>query len=206
MDSDILFIVSNLIKGVFDEVRNGSGTVKQVFVLTHNVYFHKEVSFNTKRCADKRLSDETFWTVRKSNQESKIRHHETNPIKTSYELLWIEVRNPDRDNLAIQNTMRRILENYFKILGNVDPDDICAHFDGKDKLICRSLFSWVNDGSHFAHDSLYVSIDDSMVEGYLSVFKRIFEETGHIAHYNMMMGETTAPKAVVAVEPAKSVP
>lgn len=199
LDSDILFIVSNLIKGVFDEVRNGSGTIKQVFVLTHNVYFHKEVSFNPNRCADKRLSDETFWTVRKSNQESRIRHHEANPIKTSYELLWIEVRNPDRDNLAIQNTMRRILESYFKILGNVDPDDICAHFDGKDKLICRSLFSWVNDGSHFAHDSLYVSIDDSMVERYLSVFKRIFEETGHIAHYNMMMGETTAPEAVNAV-------
>jgi len=206
LDSDILFIVSNLIKGVFDEVRNGSGTIKQVFVLTHNVYFHKEVSFHPKRCADKRLSDETFWTVRKSNQESKIRHHETNPIKTSYELLWIEVRNPDRDNLAIQNTMRRILENYFKILGNVDPDDICTHFEGKDKLICRSLFSWVNDGSHFAHDSLYVSIDDSMVESYLTVFKRIFKETGHIAHYNMMMGETTAPGAVKAGESVKPLP
>lgn len=206
LDSDILFIVSNLIKGVFDEVRNGSGTIKQVFVLTHNVYFHKEVSFHPKRCADGRLKDETFWTVRKSNQESKIRHHETNPIKTSYELLWIEVRNRDRDNLAIQNTMRRILENYFKILGNIDPDDICAHFDGKEKLICRSLFSWVNDGSHFAHDSLYVSIDDSMVESYLSVFKRIFEKTKHIAHYNMMMGETTAPEAVETVEAATPLP
>lgn len=202
LDSDILFIVSNLIKGVFDEVRNGIGTIKQVFVLTHNVYFHKEVSFHPKRCADGRLKDETFWTVRKSNQESKIRHHETNPIKTSYELLWIEVRNPDRDNLAIQNTMRRILENYFTILGNVNPDDICGHFEGKEKLICRSLFSWVNDGSHFAHDSLYVSIDDSMVESYLSVFKRIFEETKHIAHYNMMMGETSTPDAVdVGVAP-----
>lgn len=206
LDSDILFIVSNLIKGVFDEVRNGSGTIKQVFVLTHNVYFHKEVSFHPKRCADGRLKDETFWTVRKSNQESKIRHHETNPIKTSYELLWIEVRNPDRDNLAIQNTMRRILENYFKILGNVDPDDICAHFEGKEKLICRSLFSWVNDGSHFAHDSLYISIDDTMVESYLSVFKRIFAETGHIAHYNMMMGETATPDAVEAVESATPLP
>lgn len=202
LDSDILFIVSNLLKGVFDEVRTGSGAIKQVFVLTHNVYFHKEVSFNPKRCADGRLKDETFWTVRKSNQESKIRHHETNPIKTSYELLWIEVRNPLRDNLAIQNTMRRILENYFKILGNVDSDDICAHFEGKDKLICRSLFSWVNDGSHFAHDSLYVSIDDSMVESYLGVFKRIFNETGHIAHYNMMMGETTTPEEVEIVEAA----
>lgn len=206
LDSDILFIVSNLIKGVFDEVRNGRGTIKQVFVLTHNVYFHKEVSFHPNRCADGRLKDETFWTVRKSNQVSKIRYHETNPIKTSYELLWNEVRNPDRDNLAIQNTMRRILENYFKILGNVDPDDICSRFEGKEKLICRSLFSWVNDGSHFAHDSLYVSIDDSMVESYLSVFKRIFDKTGHIAHYNMMMRETTAPKSVETVESATPLP
>ena len=189
LDSDILFIVSNLIKGVFDEVRSDSGTIKQVFVLTHNVYFHKEVSFHPKRSADGRLKDETFWTVRKSNQESRIQRHETNPIKTSYELLWVEVKNPDRDNLAIQNTMRRILENYFKILGNVNPDDICAHFEGREKLTCRSLFSWINDGSHFAHDSLYVSIDDSMVASYLSVFKKIFDETGHIAHYNMMMGE-----------------
>lgn len=188
LDSDILFIVSNLIKGLFDEIRNNYGTIKQVFVMTHNVYFHKEVSFHPKRSAEGRLKDETFWTVKKSNQGSKIQRHETNPIKTSYELLWIEVRNPDRDNLAIQNTMRRILENYFKILGNVDPDDICAKFEGKEKLICRSLFSWVNDGSHSAHDSLYVSIDDSMVESYLSVFKDIFVKTKHVAHYEMMMG------------------
>ena len=188
LDSDILFIVSNLIKGLFDEIRNNYGTIKQVFVMTHNVYFHKEVSFHPKRSAEGRLKDETFWTVKKSNQGSKIQRHETNPIKTSYELLWIEVRNPDRDNLAIQNTMRRILENYFKILGNVDPDDICDKFDGKEKLICRSLFSWVNDGSHSAHDSLYVSIDDSIVESYLSVFKDIFVKTKHVAHYEMMMG------------------
>jgi wobble nucleotide-excising tRNase len=203
LDSDILFIVSNLIKGLFDEVRNGSGTIKQVFVMTHNVYFHKEVSFHPRRSADGRLKDETFWTVRKSNQESKILSHKTNPIKTTYELLWIEVRNPDRDNLAIQNTMRRILENYYKILGNVDPDDICAHFEGKEKLICRSLFSWVNDGSHFAHDSLYVSIDDSMVESYLNVFRQIFEKTGHIAHYNMMMGEQAVVEETEALEATK---
>jgi len=189
LDSDILFIVSNLIKGLFDEVRNESGTIKQIFVFTHNVYFHKEVSFNSRRSADKSLKDETFWTVRKVNQQSKLRSHKTNPIKTAYELLWIEVMNSDRDNLSIQNTLRRILENYFKILGNVDPDTICEQFDGKEKLTCKSLFSWVNDGSHFAHDSLYVSIDDSMVENYLSVFKRIFEKTGHFAHYEMMMGE-----------------
>ena len=126
--------------------------------------------------------------MRKLNQLSKFQKHNTNPIKTSYELLWIEARNPDRSNLSIQNTLRRILENYFKILGHIDPDTICGYFEGKDKLICNSLFSWVNAGSHFAHDDLFVSIDDSTIDGYLEVFKQIFIKSGHEAHYNMMMG------------------
>lgn len=205
LDSDILFIVSSLIKNVFEEVRNGTGTIKQIFVMTHNVYFHKEISFHPKRSADGRLRDETFWTVRKPNQESKIRSHKTNPIKTSYELLWIEMKNWDRDNLAIQNTMRRILENYYKILGNVNPDDICAKFQGEEKSICHSLFSWVNDGSHSAHDSLYVSHDDSTIKRYLSVFEQIFEKTGHIAHYKMMMGEEAVAKETETPEATSTI-
>jgi wobble nucleotide-excising tRNase len=190
--------VSNLIKGLFDEIRNDSGAIKQVFVLTHNVYFHKEVSFDPKRPVDGRRRDETFWTVRKSSQKSQIREHDSNPVKTAYQLLWLEIRKPDCNNLAIQNTMRRILENYFTILGNVNPDSICAHFEGKEKLICRSLFSWVNDGSHFAHDSLYVSIDESMVDNYLNVFRKVFEKTGHLAHYEMMIGDDCTAKPEVA--------
>lgn len=52
LDSDILIIVSNLIKGIFEEVRIETGQIKQVFVLTHNIYFHKEISFHTKRSDD----------------------------------------------------------------------------------------------------------------------------------------------------------
>lgn len=188
LDSDILFVVSSLIKGLFDEVRAGTGYIMQVFVLTHNVYFHKEVAFNPNR-RNEAMNEETFWVVRKSGLVSKIEKHDENPIKTSYELLWAEVRKPDRSNLAIQNTLRRILENYFKILGGVDPDKICAMFEGKDKLVCKSLFSWVNAGSHYAHDDLYLSVDNIMVETYLNVFKAIFDKSGHSAHYKMMMGD-----------------
>lgn len=189
LDSDILFIVGSLIKGLFDEVRGGVGHIKQVFVLTHNVYFHKEVTFNPNR-RDVAMNEETFWIVRKSSNVSKVEKYSLNPIKTSYELLWTEVRKSDRSNLTIQNTLRRILENYFKILGGVDPDKICAMFEGKEKIICKSLFSWVNDGSHYAHDDLYVSIDSLMVDNYLNVFRAIFEKTDHFSHYKMMMGDT----------------
>lgn len=195
LDSDILFIVGSLIKGLFLEIRAGTGHIKQVFVLTHNVYFHKEVTFNPQH-RHFGQNDATFWIVRKAGLESKIQKHSSNPIKTSYELLWVEVRKDDRTNLSIQNTLRRILDNYFKILGGWDSDKICALFEGQEKLVCNSLFSWINDGSHSALDDLYASTDPSMVDNYLKVFRAIFERTRHIEHYKMMMGD-----AYLEIEP-----
>ena len=142
------------------------------------------------------MNEETFWIVRKPGLLSKLDKHPTNPIKTSYELLWAEVRKSDRSNLAIQNTLRRILENYFKILGGIEFDQLCAMFDGKEKLICKSLCSWVHDGSHYAHDDLYVSIDDSMVDSYLKVFRAIFDKSGHSAHYKTMMGDGSSASII----------
>ena len=187
LDAEVLFVVSSLIRSVIEDVRNGVGLIKQVFVLTHNVYFHKEATFNTKR-KDTALREETFWTVRKSDSISKVKKHDGNPVSTSYEMLWAEVRDPDRSTLTIQNTLRRILENYFQILGGVDRDEICAKFDGTEKYICQSLFSWVNAGSHHAHDDIYVASDETAVEAFLAVFEDIFRKQGHANHYNMMMG------------------
>ncbi|MEW8340322.1 MAG: AAA family ATPase [Candidatus Thiodiazotropha taylori] len=192
LDSDILFIVSNLIKGIFEEVRNEEGRIKQVFVLTHNVFFHKEVSFNQKR-SNGVMNEETFWIVRKSNEQTHIEKQNENPIMTSYELLWKELKSDKISNLTIQNILRRILENYFKILGNIDKDDIINMFEGKEKLICASLFAWINDGSHFANDNLYISTDDATVQQYLGVFKGIFQKSNHIEHYTMMMGDSELP-------------
>ena len=100
-----------------------------------------------------------------------VENHRDNPVKTSYELLWNEVKDKNRSILTIQNTLRRILENYFKILGNINNDEIIEKFEGKEKQVCGSLFSWVNDGSHNALDDLFVSCDSDMVDIYLDVSK-----------------------------------
>jgi wobble nucleotide-excising tRNase len=188
-DSNVLFVVSGLIRGLCDEVRSGKGNIKQVFVLTHNVYFHKEVTFNPRR-TNRALNEETFWIVRRPGLMSKVEKHNDNPVKTAYEMLWAEVRSPDRSKHTIQNVLRRILESYFNIVCGVsDIDKICERFEGQDKVICRSLFSWVSAGSHRAPDDLYVSFDDQAMEAYLRVFKGVFEKLGHLPHYEMMMGD-----------------
>jgi wobble nucleotide-excising tRNase len=187
LDSDVLFIVSSLIREICDDVRHRRGHIQQVFVLTHNIYFHKEVVFNIRRTRG-RLNEESFWIVRKLGPVSKVDCHEDNPVKTLYEFLWTEVRKPTPGNIKIENTLRRILEYYFTILGSVATVDICAMFDGQDKLVCRSLFSWVNAGSHHAHDEVYLTPSDTMIQNYLKVFRQIFEKAGHPGHYKMMMG------------------
>lgn len=84
--------------------------------------------------------------------------------------------------------MRRIVENYFQIFGGISPNDILNKFDNfEDKKICRSLLSWVNNGSHSMADDLFVEIADGQLERYKEVFKNIFCKMGQEAHYDMMM-------------------
>lgn len=193
LDSDVLFIVSSLIREVCENCRNNVENIKQVFVLTHNVYFHKEVTFNRNRNPDKCLNEESFWIVRKGVPYSECDRHLFNPIKTSYQLLWSEVREAEKAVQSgvlvsphIENTLRRILEHYFTILGSVDYKSLCDKFDGSDKVMCNSLFSWVNAGSHSALDDAHITPSAAMIRNALRVFKEIFVKTGNPGHYEMM--------------------
>lgn len=45
MDSEVLFIVSTLIHELYEGICNNSSNIKQLVVLSHNLYFYKEVTF-----------------------------------------------------------------------------------------------------------------------------------------------------------------
>ena len=188
LDSNTLFFVSCSIKDVIKKVRCNKENIKQIFILTHNIYFHKEVTYESRRNSNQRLQDESFFIIRKENTgNSSIEPRDKNPVSTSYELLWSEVKNENSSNVNIENTCRRILEHYFKILGSISNDNITNEFQGNEKKICASLFSWANAGSHEIFDDIYISVDAN-INLYLKVFKQIFEKLGHKAHYDMMMG------------------
>jgi wobble nucleotide-excising tRNase len=189
LDNDVLFIISTLIRDLIQDVRDDIGSIKQIFILTHNIYFHKEVTFNKFRNKDAYKKEETFWLVKKNGKVSILEKQADNPIKTSYELLWDEVRKDNRNNANIQNTLRRILENYFKLVGGIQLKNLHTMFEGEDKIKCNALCSWVHDGSHSSFDEdFYTPLDTVMIQKFLEVFKQIFQKTKHMAHYNMMMG------------------
>ena len=191
LDSTILYIVSAMIKSVCKQVKDGKGNISQVFILTHNVFFHKEVSFVNGRIQEE--NSVHYWVLRKDVEASSIKSFGVeNPIKTSYELLWQELRdNTCQSSVTIQNTMRRIVENYFGMLGAKIDSSIANKFDTiEDKLICDSLFYWMNDGSHTIPDDLYIDSYSASISKYKEVFRKVFIFTGHEEHYKMMMRET----------------
>ncbi len=190
LDSNILFIVSVLVKDLMKETMEEKTNIKQIIILTHNTYFYKEI---TLECDLKRYQGKySFWIIKKHNNVSKIKDYKENPIKNSYELLWQEVKQAKENNaswVSLQNVMRRIIEYYFRILGGFKHNDsLSEYFENiEEKRVCNSFISWFNDGSHGISDDLFVQSQDTSIETYLKVFEKIFKKTGHEAHYKMMM-------------------
>lgn len=187
MDSNVLFIVSTLVKNMLRNCKDGEQGIKQILILTHNVYFHKEITFWGNK--DALPTTETrYYVLRKKEENTSIEEYEKNPICTSYELLWKELKN---DNISSTNTilnvMRRILEHYFTVVGGINYEACVNHFNGTDKIICKALIAFINDGSHSVFEDLIFTPEDGSIESYQRVFKLVFEKLGHIDHYTMMM-------------------
>lgn len=174
-----------------DLIRNSiNHGIEQFYILTHNVFFHKEVAFRDGKNEERK--DTRFWIIKKVNNKSEILPYgRSNPIKTTYELLWKDIKNPNSSSMiSVQNTMRRIIENYFSLLGSKERlDDVLINsFETiEEKTICKSLLYWINDGSHSIQDDLYIDNYNDSVDKYIEVFRNIFIKTGNEAHYKMMM-------------------
>lgn len=156
LDSNVLFIVSSLVKNILSLCREGKQSIKQVIVSTHNIYFHKEITFLGGR--DHWPETQTaFFIIRKKNQVSSIEEYQENQIQSSYEMMWDEIRSPQNGTAkSIFNTMRRILENYFNIIGGIDYEECVREFEGEDKIICKSLISCINEQSHTISDDYFM--------------------------------------------------
>lgn len=199
LDSNVLFVVSTLLRDVFTEIHEGKGSVKQAIILTHNVYFHKEIAFLDKHCKWRDCIN--HWILRKKDNVSSIQAYGKNsPIKSSYELMWAELKSDALNSCIVtQNIMRRIIENYFQVFGGISPDVILERFsNAEDKIICRSLLSWINDGSHSMPEDLFIEMSDDQLERSKDVFHEIFVKMGQEPHYDMMMRQTVKEDESIA--------
>ena len=220
MDSGALFIVSALVREMIEVCYNNTDYrspkvdgdyVKQIFILAHNVYFHKEITHHQV----KHYKSVSFYMIRKTDNVSNVIHcvrqsqtrptelENYNPIQNSYAALWDEYKELKTVN-TITNVIRHILEYYFIQLCGYEGNDLqkIVLEDNKEKFIDReegkkpnydryhlasALLSYINDSPALISDGLNFVEDGTDVEQYRLVFKLIFEAMQQEQHYKMMM-------------------
>ena len=223
MDSNTLFIISSLVRNLvklcqsrFTE--NGESAdingVDQIFILTHNVYFHREITRGQDN--SDLFNVVSFYLIRKTKNNSEIIHciknsqtlsgeqENHNPVKNSYAVLWDELK--ELQNAAgVLNTIRQILEHYFIHLCGYDEltlENLILE-ENRDKFIKVSDDGTVTDTAHhivsamirhlsrtpdFIDEGLNFIDNEDDVDKYLEIFKKIFDAMGQSQHYEMMMG------------------
>ena len=207
MDSQVLFFVNSLIQKLVEykydktiqtlnnrtyksEFKNEN--LSQVFILTHNIYFFKEVSFEKRNFC----KDTSFFIVKKQNGNTMVEFYENNPIKDDYTLLWDEIKKYKDDSTAssifISNTMRRIIESYLNfVCDNKDVWSVLSNFDTKsdDYIAVYSLLAEINDSSHCVipnTNQYYQRLSDIQPSVLYSAFENVFSKIGE-SHYKFMM-------------------
>lgn len=207
MDSQVLFFVNSLIQKLieykYDKTSQtlnnkqyksefSNENLSQVFVLTHNIYFFKEVTFEKRNYC----KNTSFYIVKKQNGNTKIEYNEKNPIKDDYTLLWDEIKKYKDDinasSIFISNTMRRIIESYLNFVrANNDVWSVLSDFDTKsdDYIAVYSLLTEINDSSHCIISNInqyYQRLSEINPSVLYTAFETVFNKIG-VSHYKFMM-------------------
>lgn len=223
MDSTALFLVSAIVREMINVCRNNTeylnqkvpgDYIKQLFVLTHNVYFHREVTYQQVgyyNCTSfymirKNDNISTVKLCKRQNKDIPTEEENYNPVQNSYAALWDELRDI-RSTIPALNVMRRILEYYFLQLCGYEGSDLreivlekpenrskfIKQVEGEkpdmtDYQLASSLLAYINNPNGISDGLNYVE-DFEDVDVYKRVFKMIFEALGQSQHYKMMTGQ-----------------
>ena len=221
MDSSSLFIVSTLVRQMIEICRNNADNrnrtaegnfIKQFFVLTHNAYFHREVSYSYVAKYDYT----SFYLIRKIGTKSTIRlcddvnpnapteRINVNPVKNSYAALWDEYKEI-KSAVPLMNVIRRILEYYFLQLCGYEGSQLrqvilvqgktegrFKDSDGNDDeekfQLASAMLSYINASSIGMSDGMDFVEDCLNAEECRRFFEMIFDAMEQKQHYDMMMG------------------
>ncbi len=179
-----VYNIAQLIKEIF--LRNKDSNYKQIFVLTHHLYFFKElIGFREGYKKD-------IYTFRIRRNESYISHIDTmkeDEILNDYQAYWQILKDYKEGKIhviLIPNTMRNILE-YFLGFIQKDTIDIIKKIENEDKEKRFEPFClYINRESH----SFMGNMSDAKeidIDMFFEAFKKVFEYLGHLEHYNIMM-------------------
>ncbi|WP_175771445.1 AAA family ATPase [Burkholderia ambifaria] len=159
-----------------------SPKVRQVIVLTHNLFFLHELLKLNRRATLKRVIKREF---------SSVETLDADDLQNDYDVLWQVMRDAKEGKaprMVIPNTMRCILEHFFWFTQRqAEFDKALTAISNRDRNF-KPLERFLNRGSH--KDGTNVAVMDYGQFDpayYLAKFEEVFKETQFSDHYAKWM-------------------
>ena len=197
---NLVYDVATLIKDLF---LNKESEYRQIFILTHHLYFLHEFlgvpSHELKK-------DWALFRVHKSDAGTAISKLKKNEIQNNYEGYWQLVKDAKQgqvSKVALPNAMRNILEQYFSFIHGLEGlKDILKKMAKENAAdpYYKSFDRYINRESH-SDATNYVDSSEIDTDKYLKFFEKVFVDLGHPSHFKTMMGLDDIEDNVVVLKP-----
>ncbi|MCI1711224.1 MAG: AAA family ATPase [Chiayiivirga sp.] len=196
---DVAWLIAN-------EIIGGLNAVKQVFVLTHSLFFHHELIKQIKPSGQCQY----FRVIKRQN--TTVVPMGKDDIKNEYDAAWEVIKDAHANNgttVGVANAMRCIFEQFFTFTSQrgIFKDALQALENDDRRFI--PLSRYLDNQSH-RNDQNLVDFGDHDLQFFLDKFKAVFEATKYPHHYGSRMGLPVDPAQPVqdptAAAPAPAAP
>lgn len=193
LDSDSLFMVASQIRHACELVTVGDTVLKQLIVLTHNTQFHLEAAYTNRTSS---LRDRHYFRLQKRDDglSHLVDDLSQSAVRGSYNILWESIVGASTEGAestlaiaGIYNIARRIIESYFKLIGNLGSFKAASGLPWTERRLMDTFEIWANAGSHTIIDDAYQTSDSTDLRRFLQLFQQFFYRTGHQGHFDMMI-------------------
>lgn len=169
---------------IYRRVLSPKERFKQVFILTHNLFFFHEMLKHLRK------SDEfSLFRITKAVY-STITPMKSTDVQNDYKSFWQTIKDAQEGRTSatvIPNMMRNILEYYFAFVHRQDVLQNALLELADEDAEFRALYRYVNRESH--SDAVNITdFGEIAPEHFIERFKQVFIKTGFAEHYEKMMG------------------
>lgn len=168
---------------IYRRVLSPKDRFKQVFILTHNLFFFHEMLKHLKKADDCSL-----FRITKA-QYSSVLPMKATDVQNDYQSFWQAIKDAQAGRTSVSvipNMMRNILEHYFNFVHMQDELAKALQELAEEDIEFKALYRYVNRESH--SDAINLTDFGEIEPGhYVERFRQVFVRTGFEQHYEKMM-------------------
>lgn len=196
---DVAWLIAN-------EIIDGLAAAKQVFVLTHSLFFHHEL---IKQIQAIKLQGQCQYFRVVKRPHTTVVPMGKDDIKNEYDAAWEVIKDAHAGSgttVGVANAMRCIFEQFFTFTSQQGAFKKALHdMETADRRFVP-LSRYLDNQSHRSDQNL-TDFGDHDVQFFLDKFKAVFDATQYPHHYASRMGlpideKGPKPVGVIAGEPA----